>query len=79
MKYYFHHIPCIIDDSDVIVKREKITLKQELEKTRSALENAYSGFDNVTEPALIDSYIYEVNSIMKRYSYLLSLAEDRNN
>ena len=29
--------------------------------TKYELETAYSGFDNVTDPDLIDCYIYEVN------------------
>lgn len=47
---------------------------EDLEKTRYELETAYSGFDNVTDPDLIDCYIYEVNAIMKRYRYLLNQA-----
>ena len=47
---------------------------EDLEKTKYELETAYSGFDNVTDPDLIDCYIYEVNSIMKRYRYLLNQA-----
>ncbi|MBQ8815973.1 MAG: DUF2508 family protein, partial [Lachnospiraceae bacterium] len=42
-----------------------------LKKTRYALEVAYSGFDNVTDPDLIDCYIYQVNAILKRYKFLL--------
>ena len=44
-------------------------------KTKRALEIAYSGFDNVTEPDLIDCYIYEVNAIMKRYQFLMAQAD----
>lgn len=47
---------------------------EDLEKTKYELETAYSGFDNVTDPDLIDCYIYEVNAVMKRYRYLLSQA-----
>ena len=46
----------------------------ELLKTKYELETAYSGFDNVTDPDLIDCYIYEVNAVMKRYRYLLNQA-----
>ncbi|MBQ2264544.1 MAG: DUF2508 family protein, partial [Oscillospiraceae bacterium] len=35
-------------------------------------------FDNVTEPDLIDCYIYEVNSGLKRYKYLLEQAAKLN-
>ncbi len=47
-------------------------------KTRYALENAYAGFDNATDPDLIDCYIYEVNSLLKRYRFLLHQAEEMN-
>lgn len=47
---------------------------EDLEKTKYELETAYLGFDNVTDPDLIDCYIYEVNSVMKRYRYLLNQA-----
>ena len=30
------------------------TLQENIEKTRYALENAYAGFDNATDPDLID-------------------------
>lgn len=53
---------------------ERNALLSDLEKTKKALEVAYAGFDNVTEPDLIDCYIYEVNSVMKRYKFLLEQA-----
>lgn len=49
----------------------KNTILEDIEKTKQALEVAYCGFDNVTEPDLIDCYIYEVNSVLKRYKFLL--------
>ena len=49
-------------------------LLSDLEKTKQALEVAYAGFDNVIEPDLIDCYIYEVNSVLKRYKFLLEQA-----
>lgn len=50
-------------------------LTSELEEARRALEIAYSRFENVVDPDLIDCSIYEVNSIMERYKYLLKLAK----
>ena len=47
-------------------------------KTRYALENAYAGFDDATDPDLIDCYIYAVNSLLKRYRFLLHQAEEMN-
>ena len=49
-------------------------LLSDLEKTKKALEIAYAGFDNVTEPDLIDCYIYEMNSVLKRYKFLMEQA-----
>ena len=42
----------------------------ELAKTKIELETAYSNFENVTDPDLIDSSIYEVNAVQQRYKYL---------
>lgn len=50
-------------------------LLADIEKTRHSLEIAYSGFDNVTDPDLIDCYIYEIDSALKRYRFLLRQAE----
>jgi len=46
-------------------------LSYQIKKTQVALEVAYSNFDNVTDPELIDSIIYEVNAIQQRYQYLI--------
>lgn len=54
------------------------SILEDIAKTRFALETAYAGFDNATDPDLIDCYIYEVNSVMKRYKYLLALVEKQN-
>ncbi|MGN0377103.1 MAG: YaaL family protein [Suilimivivens sp.] len=53
---------------------ERNALLSDLEETKKALEIAYAGFDNVTEPDLIDCYIYEVNSVLKRYKFLMEQA-----
>ena len=51
-----------------------LNLKDSIEKTRQALDIAYSGFDNALDVDLIDSYIYEINSLQKRYEHLTELA-----
>ena len=35
------------------------------------LAQAYQGFNAVRDPDLIESYVYEINSLQSRYSYLL--------
>ncbi|MFI3212915.1 MAG: YaaL family protein [Eubacteriales bacterium] len=59
---------------DEYPKTAKECLLADIEKTRFELETAYSGFDYVTEPDLIDCYIYDINAILKRYKYLLEQA-----
>lgn len=57
-----------------IMENPRITrdsLLEDIAKTRFALETAYAGFDNAVDPDLIDCYIYEVNSVLKRYKYLI--------
>ena len=51
-------------------------LLADIEKTQNALEIAYSNFDNVTDPDLIDCYIFELNAVLKRYKYLLQKAAE---
>lgn len=51
-----------------------LNLRDSIEKTRQALEIAYSGFDNAIEVDLIDSYIFEINALQKRYEHLTVLA-----
>ena len=74
MRVLFRQQPSIPADSDSIVDLHRLTIQEELEQSRFALEIAYSNFDNVTDPDLIDCYIYEVNAVMKRYKYLLEQA-----
>ncbi len=47
------------------------SLIKEIQRTKMALETAYSNFENCLDPDLIDSYIYEVNAVQKRYKFLL--------
>ena len=56
-----------------------VTLKDSIEKTRRALDDAYAGFDNAVDVDLIDSYIYEINSLQKRYKHLTDLAAAAEN
>ena len=51
-----------------------ISLQDSIEKTRQDLNLAYAGFDNAIEVDLIDSYIYEITALQKRYKHLTELA-----
>lgn len=65
-------------DESVYLNMQKARLLHDMEKTKLAMEAAYSNFDNVTDPDLIDCYIYEVNAILKRYKFLMEQAEKLN-
>lgn len=79
MKMIFQQTPISLSELEEI-SETKEDLLEDLKKTRYALEVAYSGFDNVTDPDLIDCYIYQVNAILKQYKFLLekiSLKEEK--
>lgn len=52
----------------------------EINETKRALEAAYSKFENVIDPDLIDCSIYEVNAAQQKYKFLLKQAKalDKN-
>ncbi len=62
-----------------IKKQENDALLNDIKKTKLALDSAYSNFENVIDPDLIDCYIYEVNAIQKRYKFLLKQAKEMDN
>ena len=50
----------------------------ELTQSKNALDAAYSCFENATDPDIIDSCIYRVNSAQIRYKFLLEKAKAAN-
>ena len=50
-------------------------LKSDIEKTASDLNAAYTNLQQVTEPELIDYYIYQTKAVQTRYHYLLNCAK----
>lgn len=46
-------------------------LEQEIAALQQSLETANSNFENVSDPDLVDSCIYELNALSYRYKYLL--------
>ena len=46
-------------------------LAEGLAQTSRLVNQAYQGFNTVRDPDLIESYVYEINSLQSRYSYLL--------
>lgn len=52
-------------------REERQELKGSLIQTRALIHQAYLGFNSTADADLIESYIYEINSLQARYSYLL--------
>lgn len=50
-------------------------LKDDIEKAASELKAAYINLQQVTEPELIDYYIYHTKAVQTRYHYLLNCAK----
>ncbi len=46
-------------------------LKGSLEYTKSEIDRAMQNFNNVTEPKLVDFYIYKIQSEQSRYDQLM--------
>ena len=50
---------------------ENNTIMEELAQVRRDMADAYTNFQNASDPDLIDCYIYEGNAAWKRYGFLL--------
>lgn len=63
------------------MKKERLRLEGEeilsaLRQIQRQLECAQSAFKDVTDEALIDSYIYEIIALQKKYEYFLKAAKE---
>ena len=47
-----------------------------LSQTKAEIDHVYSTFENVTDPDLIDAYIYQLNSAQLRYRFLLNSVKE---
>lgn len=52
------------------IKRSR-SCSAEIEEVKTSLAIAHSNFDNVNDPDLVDSCIYEMTAIQYKYKYLL--------
>ena len=50
---------------------ERRELMRSLSHTRTLINQAYGGFNSASDSDLIESYVFEVNSLQARYNYLL--------
>ncbi len=52
-------------------QEERQALLEGLERTKILIHQAYSCFNRESDPDLIESYVFEINALQSRYSYLL--------
>lgn len=52
-------------------RAEILELEDSLARTRVQIAQAYAGFNAVSDGDLIESYVYEIQALQARYSYLL--------
>lgn len=52
-------------------QEERRALLEGLERTKVLLHQAYACFNRESDPDLIESYVFEINALQSRYSYLL--------
>ncbi len=52
-------------------QQERQALLDGLERTRILIHQAYACFNRESDPDLIESYVFEINALQSRYSYLL--------
>ena len=62
-------------ESDRSADPRRQQLLEDIRKTKCALDCAYSNFENVVDPDLIDCSIYELKAVQMRYRFLLKQAE----
>ena len=46
-------------------------LEKSLQETRLLIVQAYAGFNAAADGELVESYVYEIQALQTRYSYLL--------
>ncbi len=52
-------------------EEERRELMNSLSHTRTLINQAYGGFNTASDADLIESYVFEINSLQARYNYLL--------
>lgn len=57
-------------------EEERRELINSLSHTRTLINQAYSGFNMASDSDLIESYVFEINSLQARYNYLLRRVKD---
>ena len=60
-----------------VERAELSALVDELSVVNRKLTQAYMTFNTITEPALVDSCVYEINAQLAKYDYLIRRVKER--
>ena len=52
-------------------EEERRQLMEFMAQTKVEINQAYAGFNCHSDPDLVESYVYEINALRSRYSYLV--------
>ncbi len=63
--------PPLSRSKEAVNAADKPGLLRQLEETKRQLDMAYAGFNQSTDPDLIEFYLYQVNALRARHTYLL--------
>lgn len=55
-----------------MLKREYNKRVSEMKRIRSELQCAYSAFNTVTDPDIMDACIFEISALQSRYNYAVN-------
>lgn len=57
-------------------EQELRSLQEGMRQTKVLINQAYAAFNAAADPDLIESYVFEINALQARYSYLLRRARE---
>jgi len=59
------------------LSQEDVMILSTLEKLQADLERIHRSLDAVSDPDLIDSFVYELNAVNMRYKFYLQMCKDK--
>lgn len=59
------------ESNTMLLTPNTLSYAEELERLKERVSYAYDNLDNVVDPILIDSWIYEINAAQLRYQFCL--------
>lgn len=59
------------------IREEDMKIVKTLEELQTEMEILYNSFDTLTEPVLVDSCVFQLQSLNMKYQYYLGLCKER--